>query len=84
MTDDEEIKKLYERVAWLERKMVRLLWFAISAASAFFGWTVANVLFPEKGWLWAIVFGGIWVTAGLILQRHEFKGAPKHIEFIDP
>jgi drug/metabolite transporter superfamily protein YnfA len=81
---DEEIKQIYERVAWLERKMVRLLWLAISGSSAFLGWVVANVIVPDKGWLWAAVFGGIWLTASLIIQRMELKGAPTHVEFIDP
>ena len=80
----EETKQIYERVAWLERKMVRLLWLAISGGAAFFGWTAANFVSAEKGWLWAVVFGGVWVTLALVVQRQEFKGAPKHIEFIDP
>jgi hypothetical protein len=27
---------------------------------------------------------GIWFTLSLILQPQEFKGAPKHIDYIDP
>ena len=34
-------------------------------------------------WPSIIVALGIWITLGFIVQRHEFKGAPKHIEFID-
>jgi hypothetical protein len=80
MTHDE----MTERVAWLERKMVRLLWIVISASAAFAGWMVANVVFPEKGWPWGVLFCGVWVTLTFIIQRMEFRGAPAHIEFIDP
>jgi hypothetical protein len=34
-----------------------------------------------------IAFGcvaAVWLILGLYLQRAEFKGAPKHIEYIDP
>jgi hypothetical protein len=81
----EQINELSERVAWLERKMVRVLWALISSASALLGWIVANALAGEqRGWAWGTLFLGIWLTAGFILQRIEFKGAPSHIEFIDP
>jgi hypothetical protein len=83
MTQD-EIEKLNERVAWLERKMVRVLWLLISATSAFLAFVIAYTIDKSLGWPAIIVAAGIWFTAGLILQRQEFKGAPKHIQFIDP
>ena len=82
--ENEEIKQIYERVAWLEHKIVRLLWLAISGASMFEGFIVANVTVPDKGVPWFVVFVGVWLVLGFILQRQELKGAPTHIEFIDP
>jgi hypothetical protein len=83
MTQD-EIEKLNERVAWLERKMVRVLWLLISATSGFAGFMVGYTIDKSLGWPSILVAIGIWFTAGIILQRQEFKGAPKHIQFIDP
>ena len=79
-----EIDKLYERVAWLERKMVRVLWLLVSVTSAFAGFVVAYNIDKSLGWPSIIVAVEIWITIGFIVQRQEFKGAPKHIEFIDP
>lgn len=80
----DEIEKLNERVAWLERKMVRVLWLLISATSAFTGFVVAYTIDKSLGWPSILVASGIFFTSGLILHRQEFKGAPKHIQFIDP
>jgi hypothetical protein len=83
MTQD-EINKLNDRVAWLERKMVRVLWLLVSMTSAFAGFVVAYTIDKSFGWPSIVVAIGVWLTLGLILQRQEFKGSPKHIEFIDP
>jgi hypothetical protein len=83
MTQD-EINKLNERVAWLERKMVRVLWLLVSMTSAFVGFVVAYTIDKSLGWFSIVVASGIWITLGFIVSRQEFKGAPKHIEFIDP
>jgi hypothetical protein len=79
MTHDE----MSQRLAWLERKMVRLLWAYISATTAFLGWIIASALFTDPPYGWAAFFG-IWIVGGFILQRYEFKGAPEHIMDIDP
>jgi len=79
-----EIDKLNERVAWLERKMVRVLWLLASVTSAFAGFVVAYTIDKSYGWPAIIVGLGTWITLGIFLSRHELKGAPKHIEFIDP
>ena len=79
-----EIAQLNERVAWLERKMVRVLWLLVSVISAFAGFVVAYNIDKSLGWPSIIVAVGIWITLIFIVQRQEFKGAPKHIEFIDP
>jgi hypothetical protein len=64
--------------------MVRVLWLLISATSGFAAFLVAYTIDKSLGWPSILVAIGIWFTAGLILQRQEFKGAPKHIQFIDP
>lgn len=83
MTQD-EANSLNERVAWLEREMVRVLWLLVSVTSAFVGFVVAYTIDKSLGWPSMLVAIRVWLTAGILLQRHEFKGAPKHIEFIDP
>jgi len=83
MTQD-EANQLDDRVAWLERKMVRVLWLLVSVTSAFAGLVVAYTIDKSFGWPSIVVAIGIWITASFILQRQEFKGAPKHIQFIDP
>ncbi|MGJ4929081.1 hypothetical protein ACQR1I_04705 [Bradyrhizobium sp. HKCCYLS2038] len=83
MTEDELISDLRERVAWLERKMVRVLWLLISATSAFAGIIVAHTIDPSFG-LPSIVMGvATWLIAAFIVHRQEFKGSPEHIDFID-
>lgn len=44
----------------------------------------AYTIDKSLGWPSILVAIGIWLAVGLILQRQEFKGAPKHIQFIDP
>ena len=83
MTQD-KVDELNERVTWLERKMVRVLWLLISATSGFLGFIIAYTIDKSLGWPSIFIAVGIWFTAGLILQRQEFKGAPKQIQFIDP
>lgn len=80
----DELNQLKERVSWLERKMVRVLWLLISATSGFAGFMAAYTIDKSLGWPSILVAIGIWLAVGLILQRQEFKGAPKHIQFIDP
>jgi hypothetical protein len=79
-----EIDRLNERVAWLERKMVRVLWLLVSATSAGVAGVVTYNIDKSFGWPSVLVGVGIWLALGLILQRMEFKGAPAHIQFIDP
>ena len=80
-----EISQIYERMDWLERKMVRVIWTLISAGSLFAGWLVSGAIFGENyGWERGSVFVATWLLSSFILQRMEFKGAPKHIDYIDP
>jgi hypothetical protein len=80
----DEVENLKERVAWLERKMVRVLWLLVSVTSAFAGFVVAYSIDNSLGWPSAVIGIGTWITLAFVLQRQEFKGAPMHIEFIDP
>jgi hypothetical protein len=83
MTED-EVNKLKQRIDWLERKMVRVLWLLVSVTSGAFAFVVASSFKSYLGWASLLLGFGLWIALGLILQRQEFKGAPGHIEFIDP
>jgi hypothetical protein len=57
------------------------MWTLISAGSLFVGWVISTAIFGDSyGWEKAVVFVTTWVVLGFILDRIEFKGAPKHIE----
>jgi hypothetical protein len=83
MTQD-EVNKLSERVAWLERKMIRVIWLLSSAISAFIGFMIAHNVDPSHGWPSIVLGSGIWIALAFITNRQELKGAPQHIRFIDP
>jgi hypothetical protein len=78
-------RALERRIAWLERKVVRVLWTIIGIISFMAGFfTYRAAVEPSEG---LIAFGcaaAVWLTVGWYLHRLEFKGAPEHIEFIDP
>jgi membrane protein YdbS with pleckstrin-like domain len=77
-----------ERLAWLERKMVQVLYLLINAGSWLLSWQAANLIMGEKSgwssWSWGIVFVVTFFLVFFILQRYVFKGAPKHVDLIDP
>ena len=82
MNDEER-----ERLMWLERKVTELLWAGIIAGAIFIGWITAYivtryVIVDAPGWLTFAVFVGGWLVGGFILQRHTFRGAPKHIQYL--
>jgi hypothetical protein len=82
MTNRDEVA---ERLDWLERKVVRLLYAAISAASLFVGWVLADAVVGDRtSWSWSAVLLGTWIILGFVLQRYEFRGAPRRIDLIDP
>jgi len=78
MTDEER-----QRLMWLERKVIELLWLTVIAGAAFIGWLTVYLVFtylivnPPGS-----VFVGGWLLGGFILKRHTFRGAPKHIEYL--
>jgi len=80
MTDEER-----QRLLWLERKVTELLWAAIIVSGPVIGWFAArlvNLIVDAPGWLTFAVFVGGWLLGGFILQRHTFRGAPKHIQYL--
>ena len=83
MTQD-QIIELSQRVAWLARKMVRVLWALVSMISGFVALVIVYNIDQSLGWPTLLIAIGIWLALGFVLQRQEFKGAPRHIEFIDP
>jgi len=84
MTQD-EIKQIYQRIAWLERKMVRVIWALTSAVSLFAGGLVSHAVFGDSPeWVKVGVFVAICFVANWVFIRMELKGAPEHIEYIDP
>jgi len=68
-----EVTQLNERVAWLERKMVRVLWLLVSVISAFAGFVVAYNIDQSLGWPSIIVAVGIWITLGFMFSGKNSK-----------
>jgi hypothetical protein len=82
--NDERIL-LEQRVAWLELKMVRLIWAAIGVVSLGIGFVAYILTVDHFGGLGAFGFAVIsWVVVGWYLKRSEFKGSPAHIKLIGP
>lgn len=74
MTD--EYASLKARVDWLERKMIELLWVAISGVSLGLG-CLAYAFHPWGslgGWGDLGVAVAVWAITAGYLQRHEFRG----------
>jgi hypothetical protein len=82
---NDERALLEHRIAWLEREMVRLIWAAISGLSFAMGGLAYGATVNSFGGLGAF---GVAVVAFLAsacyLHRHEFRGAPEHIQLMDP
>ena len=78
-------EQLEQRLAWLEWKMVQILYALIAIVSLGVGigaYFITKDVFDH--WI-AIMVGAVaWMLAGSLLQRMEFKGAPKNIRVIDP
>ena len=82
MTDGAEIK---QRIEWLERKMVQVLWGMVSLVSAGVGVAISVITVDAEHVLLRIAVWLVsWLLIGWFLQRNVFKGAPAHIRFIDP
>jgi hypothetical protein len=82
---NEERTLLEKRVAWLEYKVVRLVWGVIALASWMLGYVAYTATVDYLGgWIAFGVAVAVFLIAGWRLERSEFKGAPDHIGFIDP
>jgi hypothetical protein len=81
-------EKIDARIAWLEQKMVEVLWLLISVSSMIVGgviaWFASELLETRSLWLLAPVAITAWLLAGWLLQRNTFRGAPPHIDFLGP
>jgi hypothetical protein len=82
---NDERAMLEQRIAWLEREMVRLLWAAMTALGLLFGGLAYRFTVDSFGGLGALGFAVVvWLIVGLYLHRHEFRGAPVHVKRMDP
>jgi hypothetical protein len=76
------------RIAWLEWKMVAVLWLLISVTSTLcsgvVAWIAGDIVGSRSLWLEVPVFLFTLALTVWWLQRHTFRGSPPHIDFIDP
>lgn len=83
-----DAEKIEARISWLEQKMVGVLWFVIQISSLIFGaiaaLVVRNTMETESMWLYGPPAVVAWVVSAWLLRRKSFRGAPPHIDFIDP
>jgi hypothetical protein len=83
-----DAEKTEARLAWLEWKMVEVLWLLVSLTSALSAalitWFISEMIGSQSPWFRAPVFVFAWLMIGLLLQRRTFRGAPPHIDLIDP
>ena len=71
--------QLNGRVYWLERKIVEMLWAAISVASMYIAFEVGKYS-NTAGLEYFGVVAFTWVWVGLIAKHYAFKDLPKHID----
>jgi hypothetical protein len=82
---NDERALLEQRIAWLEREMVRLIWAAIGGLGLFAGFLTYKSTVDSLGGLGAFGIAIVaWAIVGWYLHRHEFKGAPAHVKLMDP
>jgi len=75
---NDELHKLGERVAWLERKTAQLLWLAILAVGIGLWLLVA----PAMSSLTAVLFGVYLAIFIVVAKWRVFRGAPIRIKDI--
>jgi hypothetical protein len=83
-----DAEKIEARLAWLEWKMVQVLWHIVRL-TAFIGaaiitWLTSEAAGSRSPWLLVPMFVGCLALIGWWAQRSEFRGAPPHVDFIDP
>jgi hypothetical protein len=80
--------KIEARISWLERKIVEILWLVIGltalAMGALAAWLVRDAMEMHSMWVYGPVAAAVWGVTGWLLKRRAFRGAPPHIDFIDP
>jgi hypothetical protein len=81
-------EKIDARISWLERKMVEVLWLLCGVTSMLIGgfaaFCTSQFMDTRSMWLLAPVYFVAWLGSGWLLERRTFRGAPPHIDFIDP
>jgi hypothetical protein len=83
--DDDERKLLEQRLVWLEREMIRLLYAVIGGLGLLIGGIAYGVTVDSFGGLGAFGIAVVaWVICGWYLRRTEFRGAPAHVKLMDP
>ena len=80
----DEIDYLNERVAWLEREMVRLIWALKILCAGSAGVAVGYGFNKDLGWFSMPLGIVVLLAVAFYLHRHEFKGAPEHVKHMDP
>jgi uncharacterized membrane protein len=79
-----DAQKVAERIAWLERKMIEVIWLIVAITSMLAGGLVASIASDVVGnqslWLKVSVFLFTLAVIGWRLQRDAFKGAPPTVE----
>jgi hypothetical protein len=88
MTED-ELREIFQRISWLERKMVRLIWTLSQIIGAVCAWVIASAIAnffgaPQYGIVWLSAAIPSYIGIGIAAARSELKGAPSHVKYIDP
>jgi hypothetical protein len=77
-------RQLERRVAWLEHKVMRLIYILNIGIGAVFGGLVFVLLGGrDEGWLPLLAGVGVWVLMASILGWSELRGAPGRIWMIE-
>ena len=86
-----DAEKIEAQIAWLEKKIVEVLWAQIGAGSALVGgfvaWAVRELVGSHLSWAVAAAFVLAWLASAWWLHRYYFRKAPlppPHTDFIGP
>jgi hypothetical protein len=76
-----ETEKVEARIAWLEWKMVEVLWFLVGVTSMLAGgaiaWIISDTVGSRSLWLLVPVFLLGWLAGGWWVQRRTFRAVPE-------
>lgn len=77
-------RQLERRVAWLEQKVMRLIYTLNIGIGAVFGGLVFVLLGGrDEGWVPVLAGIGVWVLVASILAWSELRGAPGGVRMIE-